>query len=200
MKMKDAWLVLLVLLIAAAGINAAVCERSGKTPPVTSPQPQAESWGWQAQPRPPIYAAPVTPTPMPVAPTPEPATTPEPAPLAPMPEPVAIPELEPAPKPAPVSATMEATITFYACPPFCGTMRSGDIVFEGAAACGGALARGQRFAIRGDPTGREYVCLDTGWLGWRHVDIFFDHRPAGRENAGWEWQAVVGTYGVIELR
>ena len=99
---------------------------------------------------------------------------------------------------------VEATISFYYCDQggaslgdgggFCGAMRDGTIVYEGAAAC--ALTYlGQRFRIVGDPSERVYTCHDTGnaVLGL-HRDIFF-HSAAD----GWPWLASVGTRAVLEI-
>jgi len=77
---------------------------------------------------------------------------------------------------------------------FCGAMRDGTIVYEGAAACS-LTYLGQKFRIVGDPLGHIYTCHDTGnaVLGL-HRDIFF-HNAA----RGWLWLASVGTNGVIEI-
>lgn len=165
---------------------------------VTDSWAQAES----SQPSPTLKLTPslplnVTPS---LTPVPQPASTPIPTPT---PTPVAVPIPTPSPAPIPGPQTMGANITFYACPPFCGTMASGEKVFEGAAACGGALTRNQVFRIQGDPTVREYICKDTGHLGWNHVDIFFENEgpiDGSVEGTGWWWQKLVGTYAVLELR
>jgi hypothetical protein len=87
-------------------------------------------------------------------------------------------------------------LTFYDCldQGFCGAMKSGTRVYEGAAACSWNLAEGTRFRIIGDPTRRIYVCEDRGLLENTWVDIFF-HDPED----GWDWQRAVGRYGTIEI-
>ncbi len=82
-------------------------------------------------------------------------------------------------------------------------MANGDVVHEGAAACGALMLRDQVFMIVGDPTEREYVCKDTGYLGRVHVDVFFDDEGplnGSVENTGWWWQKQVGAYALVELR
>jgi hypothetical protein len=89
-----------------------------------------------------------------------------------------------------------ATLTFYDCDRagFCDTMANGQVVFDGAAACGYALAIGTTFVVTGDPTGRAYVCTDRGRLGDWHVDVWFLHAADG-----WAWQRAVGRVGQIEV-
>ena len=82
-------------------------------------------------------------------------------------------------------------MTFYDCPPFCGTMASGATVYEGAAACGYAWELGTRFTLEGDPTGRVYVCEDRGGGPWLWVDIWFADAATG-----YAWQAVIGSSAV----
>jgi hypothetical protein len=73
-------------------------------------------------------------------------------------------------------------------------MRNGDVVHPGAAACDVAYL-GQRFIIEGDPTGRTYVCADTGGgVHRQHRDIWFLSN-----SEGWAWQAAVGRTAVIEI-
>ena len=80
-----------------------------------------------------------------------------------------------------------ATISYYYCQQgtnpagigdgggFCGAMASGQIVYEGAAACAPGYM-GQRFTIVGDPNGRTYACADTGSaVSGEHRDIFFQN-------------------------
>ncbi len=100
---------------------------------------------------------------------------------------------------------IEVTISFYYCEQgdtssggdgggFCGPMRDGTVVYEGAAAC--ALTYlGQQFRIVGDSTGRTYTCHDTGnaVLGL-HRDIFF-HKASD----GWPWLWSMGTSAVLEI-
>ncbi len=100
---------------------------------------------------------------------------------------------------------IEATISFYYCEQgdttsggdgggFCGAMRDGTIVYEGAAACG-LTYLGQQFRIVGDPTGRTYTCHDTGNAVLDlHRDIFF-HKASD----GWPWLWSVGTTAVLEI-
>ena len=100
---------------------------------------------------------------------------------------------------------VEATISFYYCTQgdtpsggdgggFCGAMRDGTIVYEGAAACAWTYL-GQRFRIVGDPTGRIYTCHDTGSaVHGLHRDIFF-HEAAD----GWPWLWSVGTTAILEI-
>ncbi len=84
----------------------------------------------------------------------------------------------------------QTPITFYSClgprGGFCGAMSSGNVVYEGAAACGSAYALGDRVSIVGDPTGRVYVCEDRGWLAPTQVDVFWY-----REEEGLAWMAQV---------
>jgi 3D (Asp-Asp-Asp) domain-containing protein len=77
---------------------------------------------------------------------------------------------------------------------FCGVMRDGTTVYSGAAACEYQYL-GQRFRIEGDPTGRTYVCADTGsGIHGQHRDIWFM-----TNGEGWAWQQVVGRYAVIQV-
>ena len=87
-------------------------------------------------------------------------------------------------------------LTFYDCldQGFCGTMKSGTKVYEGAAACSWNLPEGTKFRIVHDPTGRTYVCEDRGILDDTWVDIFFRD-----PKDGWKWQEAVGRYGTIEI-
>ena len=89
---------------------------------------------------------------------------------------------------------IQVWLTYYTCPPFCGTMKNGEIVYEGAVACGGYFQRGQKIKIEGDPTFRTYVCADIGYGGWYWVDIFFDDANAGRD-----FIRTVGNYVNVEL-
>ena len=85
-------------------------------------------------------------------------------------------------------------VTFYACvgDGFCGTMASGQPVYDGAAACSNDLAMGTRFSIVTDPTGRTYQCLDRGYLAPTWVDVWF-YDVAN----GWPWQAATGAWSDI---
>jgi hypothetical protein len=111
--------------------------------------------------------------------------------------------------PAPVLAAgdrAQATLSFYYCEQgesampagdggrFCGKMRNGTVVHDGAAACDYAYM-GQRFRIEGDPLEREYVCADTGSaVHGLHRDIWFHN-----SDDGWAWQQIVGQRAVIEI-
>jgi 3D (Asp-Asp-Asp) domain-containing protein len=95
----------------------------------------------------------------------------------------------------PVGATSWTRITFYNCIPdgYCGLTFSGVQVVEGHAACDPSRL-GWRFRIDGDPTGRTYVCTDTGSLvEGDHVDVW--HYTEGE---GWPWQAATGEYAWVE--
>jgi hypothetical protein len=93
-----------------------------------------------------------------------------------------------------------ATISYYYCEQgsnsaaigdgggFCGAMASGQIVYEGAAACAPGYM-GQRFTIIGDPSGRTYTCADTGSaVSGEHRDIFFQN-----SDDAWVWWVAMGT-------
>jgi len=101
---------------------------------------------------------------------------------------------------------VKATVSFYYCElgatspargdggGFCGAMRDGSIVYNGAAACDYAYL-GQRFRIEGDPLGRVYRCADTGSaVHGLHRDIWF-----GSSDEGWQWQRSVGQSATIEI-
>jgi len=95
-----------------------------------------------------------------------------------------------------VAGSLSGYVTYYDCVPdgFCGTMSSGELAFEGAAACSYDLPLGTRFTIAGDPTGRVYVCLDRGAVAATWVDIWFYDSSDGAA-----WQASVGSYGEINV-
>ncbi|MGE3857446.1 MAG: hypothetical protein AB7G21_10880 [Dehalococcoidia bacterium] len=77
---------------------------------------------------------------------------------------------------------------------FCGAMRDGSVVYNGAAACD-YIYLGQRFRIEGDPLGRIYRCADTGSaVHGLHRDIWF-----GSSDEGWKWQRSVGQSATIEI-
>ncbi len=99
-----------------------------------------------------------------------------------------------------------AHITYYFCTPgtnplsigdgggFCGGMASGKTVYAGAASCSPGYL-GQRFQIVGDPTGRTYVCEDTGGgVGENHRDIWFD-----LSDDGYAWRQQVGQWAEIVI-
>ena len=107
--------------------------------------------------------------------------------------------------PLAIGDVIEVSVSFYYCDlgetgdggdggGFCGAMRDGTVVYEGAAAC--ALTYlGQQFRIVGDPNGRLYTCHDTGnAVHGVHRDIFF-HSAAD----GWPWLQTVGTRVVLEI-
>lgn len=123
-----------------------------------------------------------------------PGATPAPIPTAtPLSKPAAS---QPPAAPVKVGRIENVNLTFYDCldQGFCGTMKSGTKVYEGAAACSWDLREGTRFRILGDPTRRTYVCEDRGLLDDTWVDIFFND-----PEDGWEWQKAVGRYGTIEI-
>lgn len=77
---------------------------------------------------------------------------------------------------------------------FCGTMRDGSVVYNGAAACDIAYL-GQQFRIEGDPLDRIYRCADTGSaVHGQHRDIWFSS-----SDDGWAWQHSIGQAAVIEV-
>ncbi|HEY7467269.1 MAG TPA: hypothetical protein VIB47_11320 [Dehalococcoidia bacterium] len=138
------------------------------------------------------------PTPQPTAPPKRaivpPGNTPAPVPTAtPLSKPVAS---QPPAAPVKVGRIENVNLTFYDCldQGFCGTMKYGEEVYEGAAACSWDLPAGTRFRILGDPTKRTYVCEDRGELEDTWVDIFFND-----PDDGWDWQEAVGRYGTIEI-
>lgn len=100
---------------------------------------------------------------------------------------------------------VESTVSFYYCVQgetpeggdggeFCGVMRDGTVVYDGAAACDWAYL-GQRFIIVGDPIERVYTCADTGSaVHGLHRDIWF-HSAA----EGWKWQLSLGTRGLLVI-
>ncbi len=77
---------------------------------------------------------------------------------------------------------------------FCGAMRDGSVVYNGAAACDVAYL-GQQFRIEGDPLDRIYRCADTGSaVHGQHRDIWFDS-----SDDGWAWQRSIGQAATIEV-
>ncbi len=99
---------------------------------------------------------------------------------------------------------VRATVSFYYCRQsgslrgdggaFCGAMRDGTVVYNGAAACD-YVYLGQRFRIEGDPSGRIYRCADTGSaVHGLHRDIWF-----ATNEEGWAWQKSVGQSATIEI-
>lgn len=101
---------------------------------------------------------------------------------------------------------VRATVSFYYCElgstspsagdggGFCGAMRDGSVVYNGAAACDYAYL-GQRFRIEGDPLRRIYRCADTGSaVHGLHRDIWFNS-----SDEGWKWQKLVGQSATIEI-
>ena len=109
------------------------------------------------------------------------------------------------PPPASVDQRL-ASITYYYCSQgsipasigdgggWCGAMASGQVVYEGAAACA-AQYMGQQFKILGDPNGRIYTCADTGSaVTGEHRDIFFHN-----SDDGYQWWLQIGTTATIEI-
>lgn len=77
---------------------------------------------------------------------------------------------------------------------FCGAMRDGSVVYNGAAACD-FVYLGQRFRIDGDPLGLIYRCADTGSaVHGLHRDVWF-----ASSDDGWAWQRSVGQAATIEI-
>jgi len=85
-------------------------------------------------------------------------------------------------------------LTYYTCPPFCGTMANGQVVYEGAIACGGYFYLDQRVRIKNDPTLRTYVCADTGRGGYYWIDVFFADYAAGKA-----FVRAVGDFVTVEI-
>jgi hypothetical protein len=78
---------------------------------------------------------------------------------------------------------------------FCGRTASGATVTSGVAACGYGYQLGQVIRISGDPTGRQYTCLDRGGgLSAYQVDVWIYSYSEGIA-----WQRVVGSYAWVEL-
>lgn len=73
-------------------------------------------------------------------------------------------------------------------------MASGQVVYEGAVACGYSWALGTRIEIEGDPTGRVYVCEDRGLGPYYWLDVFFWEYADGRA-----WRNAIG-YGPVRAR
>lgn len=100
--------------------------------------------------------------------------------------PPALPSLAATPTTPVVAGTLKVHLTFYVCqgaPPgqsYCGTMASGNTVYEGAAACGDGMALGERFRIVGDPTRRTYTCEDRGAGPYWWVDVFWYDYASGQ--------------------
>ncbi len=130
-------------------------------------------------------------------PTPEPTVTPTPTAT---PEPTATAE--------PEGEILEARITYFYCNQgtiaagigdgggFCGTMRSGDVVHQGAAACSQEnYEQRQRFRIIGDPLDLVYTCKDTGnAVHGEQRDIWFDN-----SDDAIRWLGQVGDRAQIEI-
>jgi hypothetical protein len=108
--------------------------------------------------------------------------------------------------PLSIGDRVQVTVSFYYCElgqaspsagdggGFCGAMRDGSVVYNGAAACDYAYL-GQRFRIEGDPLRRIYRCADTGSaVHGQHRDIWF-----GSSDEGWKWQRSVGQTATIEI-
>ncbi len=121
---------------------------------------------------------------IPPMPTPTPRQNPTPREVIPIPVPTF----------APVYTEHKVvTLTFYVCPPFCGSMYGGETVYEGAAACSWEMSIGTRFIIDGDSTGRTYTCEDRGGgPSYNWVDIFFNSYEDGRA-----WRNTIEVYPTI---
>lgn len=91
--------------------------------------------------------------------------------------------------------SVDVWITIYLCPPYCGAMANGEIIYDGAVACGYGFDLGQRFVILADSTRRTYTCSDRGLGPLYWVDVFFVD-----VQAGWDWLVQVGNYGTVILR
>lgn len=77
---------------------------------------------------------------------------------------------------------------------FCGVMRDGSSVYEGAAACHYDYL-GQLFRIEDDPANRIYRCADTGSaIGAHNRDIWFR-----TSDEGWRWRSQIGRTAEIEI-
>lgn len=111
----------------------------------------------------------------------------------------------PPPANSPAVDQRVASITYYYCSQgsipasigdgggWCGGMASGQVVYEGAAACASQYM-GQKFKILGDPTGRTYTCADTGSaVTGEHRDIFFHN-----SDDGYNWWLQIGSSATIE--
>ena len=102
----------------------------------------------------------------------------------------------------PLAPGTTVSLTFYVCsgaPPgfqdgYCGTMASGNTVYEGAAACGYGLALGQQFRIAGDSSGQLFTCEDRGLGPWWWIDVFRWDYSEGRA-----WRHGFGESVAIEL-
>ena len=130
-------------------------------------------------------------------PTPEPTATPTPTAT---PEPTATAE--------PEGEIIEARITYFYCNQgtiaagigdgggWCGRMRNGEVVHEGAAACSREnFDQRQRFRIIGDPRDLIYTCKDIGGLvHGEQRDIWFDN-----SDDAINWIAVVGDRAQVEI-
>ncbi len=112
----------------------------------------------------------------------------------------------PVPPATPAPDQRIASITYYYCTQgsipasigdgggWCGAMASGQVVYEGAAACAPQYM-GDKFKILGDPTGRIYTCADTGGaVHGEHRDIFFHN-----SDDGYNWWLQVGATATIEV-
>ena len=101
---------------------------------------------------------------------------------------------------------VKASVSFYYCEigtktaaqgdggGFCGAMRDGSVVYDGAAACD-YVYLGQHFRIEGDPLKRVYRCADTGSaVHGLHRDVWFSS-----SDEGWAWQRAVGQSVNIEV-
>ena len=114
------------------------------------------------------------------------------------------PDPTPVVKPAPV---LTVPVTYYYCTQtasygagdgggFCGAMRNGLVVHQGAASCDRANY-GQRFRVVGDPNQLVYTCMDTGGrVSAEHRDIWF---ATSSEAVAWRQQVAPAGYASIEV-
>ena len=116
------------------------------------------------------------------------------------------PDPEPTATPEPAGVVVEARITYFYCNQgtiaagigdgggWCGTMRNGEVVHEGAAACSRDNF-GQRFRIIGDPLNLTYECKDTGSaVHGEQRDIWFEN-----SDDALNWIRVVGDTAQVEI-
>lgn len=93
-----------------------------------------------------------------------------------------------------------ATVSYYYCVQvsnsagigdgggFCGSMASGQMVYEGAVSCVPGHMD-QWFTIQGDPNSGTYTCADTGGaVADEHRDIFFQN-----SDDAWAWWMQMGS-------
>lgn len=179
--------------------------------------------GGEAAQEPPVESVPASVAPSEAAATVVPALPTVESPTStPAPDPP-VETVAPAPVPPPVpqasmvaSGALVVTLTTYACvgaPPdlsdgYCPRVRAdgGLWPYDGVAACGSSMRRGQRFTIEGDPSvGKVYVCDDAGYGGAYWIDVwFYDYgcpvRPCAPQpgTALW-WRQQLGPQVTVRL-